>query len=414
MIRNRLLLKLAQLKRMDRLCLQCNRWAAARDGLCLLCRAGLGIVQISKQENFTEEDFDFAVDSLNQLLGNLTSRAVSAPSFKSGRDRPEDSTRGSGRDRPSGGTSSHRGERSPFPETPKSERSHTGKSPETNIKSLPLHPQEERESRTDRSRGRRRRHRAEERAPSREPSLSRERSRRRRSKSPEVSESRATKKEPAKAWKPSLRPSEDLPRLTPPRAPPRVDLQERSDRRARTSRSPSLSPSHKKERGENNPPRKIARAKEEPASSGNSPGSAPPSGDRGSEAASFQGKAGKGKKGKGKPFKGKGKGKPPIPIWWDPYSSWWSPPPPKKKNRGLKRPEWWAKHKGKGKGEERETPDSAVPPAPLEEGSPSTTGTSVPEGGAPTASPPIPPEDTPGSGEAARRDRERAWADATP
>lgn len=105
---------------MSRVCLQCNKWQAARDDLCLLCRGLLGVVQVSKQENFTSSDFSLAVGQVNSLLGNLTSRVVGVPGprLSSGSTFRRDNSPHSGR----GGTSSSFKEgtpRDPPPERPR-------------------------------------------------------------------------------------------------------------------------------------------------------------------------------------------------------------------------------------------------------------------------------------------------------
>ena len=224
---------------MSRVCLQCNKWQAARDDLCLLCRGLLGVVQVSKQENFTSSDFSFAVGQVNSLLGNLTSRVVGVPGprLSSGSTFRRDNSPHSGR----GGTSSSFKEgtpRDPPPERPRTSQA-ARPEPSQNIKALPTSSDESGQETKRREKRHRRREPRRRRGDRTDASPSRERSRKRVKENAEDKEGDKLES-PPKEWKPNLR--LEGRRATPvpePNSPTRVELSERASRATSEGSSPA-------------------------------------------------------------------------------------------------------------------------------------------------------------------------------
>ena len=383
---------------MQRSCVQCYKWPAARENLCLLCRACLGIVQISVQDKFGPADFDFAVDSVNNLLGNLTSRIVCAPPLKiAGGEEAGQSGEPSSSGKPGSVSSPSKAD---APSVPKRKRDRSFSREERekpNIKSLPLSPGRGEKKERHSSR-RRRRRRSEASSPEGEgPAAPRGHSGRRRSPSPKASPKKESPTHPPKEWKPSLNLSKRKDKEVPePEGPPKVSLQGRSDLGTAVPRSPPPPPPRRRESPE--PERRDNWDAEEGWAPSEAPESYPPE---------YSGQWTWVPKGKG--HKGKGKGK--IPWKGYPFPFWNTGPDwrPKKKNRGLKRQEWWAaRHtpqKGSGKGAESAAAGEAAPAsAPTGAAEEATPLPSAPE---------APPEDSREESDRALRARERSWADAS-
>lgn len=315
---------------MSRACLQCNKWQAARDDLCLLCRGLLGVVQVSKQENFTSSDFSFAVEQVNSLLGNLTARVVGVPGprLSGGSSFRRDSSPHSHR----GSTSypAKEGTREPPPERPRSSQA-ARPAPRQNPKAPPASSEESEEETTRREKRHRRRESGRRRGSRAEASPSRERSRKRAKESTEDKEGDKLES-PPKVWKPTLRlegrKSAGVPE---PSSPPRVELSARPSRDASEGSAPaSHSPG-----GKGNSPREEREA---------DPEGGPPEVVTGPvrNSSSHRGTwewnpPTKGKKGKGPGPKGQGK-KGKANFSW-PAWGYWVPP---RSGRGLrKRIEAW-------------------------------------------------------------------------
>eukprot|EP00435_Cladocopium_sp_Y103_P022726 s1282_g5.t1 len=410
-------------------CIQCNKWEVARKDLCALCRASLGIVQISIQDQFGPVDFDFAVNSLNQLLGNLTSRIVSAPPLRiQGGAKPAGKKPGPAEERSREGISCSAEAGTPRPAESTSRSSHVKRErtpDKVNIKSLPLSPERSKSERPPSSHRSRRSHRED--PPESKRSGSRERSRRRKRSSPRNSPVRETPRERKGDWKPSLhlepRTGGGVPE--PDNPPPRVSLTGRSPPGVVAPSVPPPPPVPRREREEEAPAEEGWEPSEE--GKGGKGSSEESAGDwvwipkgKGFPEDVEKGKGKKGNVGKGgKAWKGKGKPS------YNPY--WWQVPEwkPKKKNRGLKRIEWWtgapavAKGAAKGKAKVSPTaPESAhteTPPVTptagvtTEVGDPATSAeTGETSAGAGTAEP-----STRSEVDSALRARESSWADAT-
>lgn len=392
---------------MSLVCAQCNKWKAARDGLCSLCRSCLGVIQISKQERFTEGDLAFAQEQLNLLLGNLTARVVSSPPPVLGgetvRHRRREVSPRSSRGHASSPHKEGVPERPP-PDRPRRSRRSRPES-EVNIKALPASSEESRSE--DRAVERREHHRVSvhRRETKAAPSPSRERSRRRSKRAPEDKEGPKTEDSP-KEWKPTLHLEKRKGTPVPePRVPPRAEASERSSR-AVLAPAPALPSAHRNQ--EAVPPAERDTAEEE-----NPPDQ---EGTPGGTSSSAKGSWGwytpsKGQKGKGPGPKGKGK-KGKGQFYWPPWGYWVEPQQwnkPKKKNRGQARVDWWAARKGKGTGKAETSAGKGNNPAPTDPPAEVAEATEAPGSGSAAA----PAEDNRAASEQALREREESWANAT-
>ena len=337
-------------------CRHCQKWEVDRGGLCELCRAIFGVLNLVGRPEFLPEDFKFALDIQTRLLGrlasNLGSPAVFAalgdqsfpqhpPSFGSGGERFQEKPQS--RYRPAASL------RNPSP------------SPDPRVGSVCAS--------RDQDQKRRRR----------EDSRDSERSviPRRRRNSP-------------LSWKPSLREPATKPlHLRPAKAPvvvpPRAIVHKEAD--YSTARQPPYHNSSKApSRRPPSPPPKPTHPPQSKGSGGKSKGKAR------------------------SPFQGKGQN-----IWaWTPSEpSWgWTKTKKPKKNRGLKRVEWWnAKKQTLAKSH---TPPIPVPAAAASVSDTASDEASSPEEVSDTDPPAAPPDqDRAGLNSAPTAAKESGTADPT-
>ena len=62
-------------------CRHCQKWEVDRGGLCELCRAIFGVLNLVGRPEFLPEDFKFALDIQTRLLGKLASNLGSPAVF---------------------------------------------------------------------------------------------------------------------------------------------------------------------------------------------------------------------------------------------------------------------------------------------------------------------------------------------
>ena len=62
-------------------CRHCQKWEVDRGGLCELCRAIFGVLNLVGRPEFLPEDFKFALDIQTRLLGRLASNLGSPAVF---------------------------------------------------------------------------------------------------------------------------------------------------------------------------------------------------------------------------------------------------------------------------------------------------------------------------------------------